>query len=136
MARRRKKGLSDKGKDALSDIEARQRSWVVIPMAESREVDGLVVVMAPKFKSRPGKAMVRLFRQPQEANLHLDEYGSVAWGLMDGERNIGQIMDAMVERFGEEAEPALQRLLMFLRSLQNAGAVRVVILEKAGEAFN
>ena len=136
MGRRRKEGLGDKGQEALSDIEARQRSWVVIPLAESREVDGHVVVMAPKFKGRAGRAMVRLFRQPQEANLHLDEFGSEAWSLMDGERNIGQIADAMVERFGEGAEPALQRLLMFLRSLQNAGAVRVVTLEKAGEDFN
>ena len=136
MARRRKRGLSDEGQEALSHIEARQRSWVVIPLAESREVDGHVVVMAPKFRGRAGRALVRLFRQPQEANLHLDEYGTVAWGLMDGERDIGQIADAMVESYGEEAEPSLQRLLMFLRSLQNAGAVRVVTVEKAGEDFN
>jgi len=127
----KKKGLSLEGEAALRDIRARQRSWVAIPLADWREENGTVVIAAPRFKGRLGKGLVEVLRRDQTFNLQLDEFGSFVWRLIDGERTLGEIADATIEQMDAEEETALHRLLMFLRSLQNAGAVKVVIFENS-----
>jgi hypothetical protein len=127
MARRRRRsGLSAEGAEALRDIHARQRTWVVVPEAEWFEEDGLVVVRAPRFKGRAGKTLVGVLGRDQEYNLRLDEFGSFVWRLIDGERTVGELSDATVEGMGAEEETAHHRLVMFLRSLNNMGVVRVL----------
>ncbi len=127
MARRRKrKGLSAEGVAALKDIYTRQRTWVVIPVAEWFEEDGLVVVRTPRFKGKVGKALVGVLKRDQDFNLRLDDFGSFVWRLIDGERTVGEISEATVEGLDAEEGTAQQRLIMFLRSLNNVGVVRVV----------
>ncbi len=135
MARRRKSQLTARGEAALAEIEARQRSWVVIPVAEHEEVDGLVVVRAPRFTGRAGRGLVRVMGRDQHFNIHLDEFGSTAWRLFDGERTVGEIADVLAEAAGDEPKLALLRLVMFLRRLKSGGLVRVVTLERAEGSF-
>jgi hypothetical protein len=127
MARRGKRPgkWQAEGQRAVEDIEALQRSWRVVRTAEHVEEDGLVRVLAPKFRGRLGKRMVDLAGKPQTYSLNLDEFGSAVWHLIDGERDVGAIADALAERFGEEVEPVLPRLLHFLRSLRNTHVVEV-----------
>ena len=127
--KKKNKGLSAEGEAALRDLRARQRSWVALPLADWREEEGLVVIAAPRFKGRLGKGLVEVLRRDQTYNLQLDEFGSFVWRLIDGERTLGEITDATIEHIDAEEETALHRLLMFLRALQNMGAVKVVIFE-------
>jgi hypothetical protein len=131
MARRRKSKYTASGEAALAEIEEHQRSWVVIPVVEAYEDEGLVVLKAPRFQSRMGKGLVNVLKRDQDVNLHLDEFGSEAWRLFDGHRTVGEISDRLAKRAGDEPRIALTRLIMFLRSLKTAGAVRVVTVEKA-----
>jgi len=133
MPRRRRSKYTAEGEAALAEIEAYQRSWVVIPMVEHFEEEGLVVLKAPKFQNRVGKGMVNLMRKDQEFNLYLDEFGSRAWHLYDGRRTVGQIADQMAEGTDDEPNLALARLVMHLRSLKSGGLVRVVTLEKSAK---
>lgn len=128
---KKKKVLSQKGEAALRNVNARHRSWVAIPLADWREEEGLVVIAAPRFKGRLGKGLVEVLGKDQTYNIRLDEFGSFVWRLIDGERNLGEITDATIEQIDAEEETALHRLLMFLRSLNNMGAVKVVIFEKS-----
>jgi uncharacterized protein with GYD domain len=130
MARRSGSRLSDHGRAALEEIEERQRAWVVIPVADSQEVEGLVVVRAPRFQGRLGRGLVKTLKRDQEFNLHLDEFGSRAWRLFDGERTVGEIADVLADEAGDEPALALARLLMFLRRLKSGGVVRVVTIER------
>lgn len=135
MARRRRSKLTAQGEAALAEIEARQRSWVVIPMAQHEDVDGLVIIRAPRFQGRAGRGLVRVLKRDQHFNLHLDEFGSRAWRLFDGERTVGEIADVLAEEAGDEPVIALQRLMMFLRRLKSGGLVRVVTIEKPEGSF-
>lgn len=136
MARRRRPGkLAQEGQRAVAERKRISRSWVPVPLADSVEDGGTVTVMAPKFQGRLGKGMVSLARVPQTYRLNLDEFGSAVWRLIDGRRCVGDIADALVERFGEDVEPALPRLLSFLRSLRNTGAIEVTTRENAEVAF-
>ncbi|UCC92424.1 MAG: PqqD family peptide modification chaperone [Thermoplasmata archaeon] len=129
--RRPKSQYTAAGQAALADIEAQQRSWVVIPVAEAHEEEGLVVIRAPRFQNRLGRGLVNVLKRDPEFNLHLDEFGSEAWRLFDGRRNVGEISDTLAERAGDEPEIAMTRLMMFLRSLKSTGVVRVVTVERA-----
>lgn len=100
-------------------------------MAEHVEEDGLVVLRAPRFQNRLGMGLARALRRDPEFNLHLDEFGSEAWHLFDGERTLGEVADHMAERAGDPPRIALTRLLMFLKGLRTAGVVRIVTLERA-----
>ncbi len=128
--RRARGGYGEKGREALRDIEAMQRAWVPQRVAESVVEEGKVVVLAPRFKGRAGKALVDLLRREQTYNLKLDEVGSAVWELIDGVRDVGGICDEMVGRFGESIEPALPRLLEFLRMLRNTGSIVITSVEK------
>jgi len=121
--------LSIEGEAALRDLRARQRSWVAIPLADWREEEDLVIIAAPRFKGRLGKGLIEVLGKDQTYNLRLDGFGSFVWRLIDGERTLGEITDATIEQMDAEEETALHRLLMFLRSMQNVGAVKVVIFE-------
>jgi hypothetical protein len=130
MARRRKSRYTAQGEAALAEIEENQRSWVVIPVAEAYEEDGLVVVRAPRFQTRVGKGLSNILKRDPEFNLHLDDFGSEAWRLFDGQRTVGDISDRMSEGTGDEPRIAMVCLIMFLRNLKSAGVVRVVTLER------
>jgi hypothetical protein len=134
MARRRRKvgKWEAEGRKAVDDIEALQRSWLIVRTADFEEVEGLVCVLAPKFKGRLGKRMVDMAGKPQTFRINLDAFGTAVWHLIDGQRDVGAIADALAERFGGEVEPVLPRLLHFLRSLRNTHVVEVTSADGSG----
>ena len=128
-------GWARAGRTTLEEAAAHWREWVPARLAESVEEGGLAVVLAPRFKGRLGRALVRRMGRPETFRLRLDEYGTAAWGAIDGRRDVGQISDLMRERFGDLAEPAEGRLVEFLRRLRNAGCVDVTTPENRDQAL-
>jgi len=61
----------------------------------------------------------KFFKKPKITYVHLDETGSFVWPLIDGERNIIVLGEAVKERFGEEAEPLYERLAKFFQILES-----------------
>ena len=59
-------------------------------------------------------------RIPQVRRLKLDEYGSFIFLCIDGKRTVGDIGECMRERFGEQANPLHERLLMFLDHIEKS----------------
>lgn len=121
--------------EAIEEFERRRSAWVPIRTADHLEEEGRVVVMAPRFKGRAGKAVVRFLRREQTYRLRLDEYGSEVWRLVDGRRDVGAISELVVERFGDSIKPTIPRLVEFLRRLRNVGAVDVTTREKEEREF-
>ncbi|KQU18626.1 hypothetical protein ASG65_07655 [Bacillus sp. Leaf13] len=64
------------------------------------------------------KITIRFFKQPSVRRIKLDKFGAFAIQQMEFQRNVNQISEAMSEHFGEEAEPALSRLMKFLEILE------------------
>lgn len=58
------------------------------------------------------------FRRPKVSYIELDEYGSYLWQQLDGETDIYGLSQKMKSRFGEEAEPVVERLVQFMKTLQ------------------
>ncbi|MBR5514713.1 MAG: PqqD family protein [Clostridia bacterium] len=59
-----------------------------------------------------------LLRKPKVSHIHLDENGSFAWLLIDGNRCILDMGEPVKEHFGEKAEPLYPRLAQFFKILE------------------
>lgn len=78
------------------------------------------------------KAAFWLVKKPRVSDLELDELSSFVWLSIDGKRNVYEIGQAVKEKFGEDAEPLYERLIMFLRYLSRKGWI--VFSNKAARA--
>ena len=67
----------------------------------------------------------KLFHRPKTTQIDLDEMGNFIWPLLDGTHTIYEIGIMVRQRFGEEAEPLYERLVMYIRNLKNYGFVKV-----------
>ena len=61
----------------------------------------------------------KLFRKPKVSHIHLDEMGSFVWPLLDGEKNIIELGEAVRENFGDKAEPLYERLAKYFQILDS-----------------
>ena len=61
----------------------------------------------------------KLFKKPPVSHVHLDEFGSFVWTLIDGEHTIYDIGITVEERFGEKAHPLYERLAKFFQILDS-----------------
>ncbi len=61
-----------------------------------------------------------------ESIFTLNEVASRIWELLDGEKQVEEIKNAIVEEFEVSPKEAEEDLLKFLQQLEEAGAVRIV----------
>lgn len=61
---------------------------------------------------------------PTDESTHsLDELGAFIWNLIDGERDLGEILDEVVADYDVTEDRAAKDLLAFAEVLQKAGLV-------------
>ena len=61
----------------------------------------------------------KFFNKPRVSYIHLDATGSFVWPLIDGEKDIFTLGEALKEKFGEECEPLYERLAKFFQILDS-----------------
>lgn len=67
----------------------------------------------------------KLFKKPKISYVHLDEMGSFVWPIINGEKNITEIGEAVDEHFGEKAHPLYERLAKYFQILESYGFVKL-----------
>lgn len=65
----------------------------------------------------------KFFRCPHVTHIDLDAMGSFVFQNIDEQRNVGMIANLLSEKFGEDAEPLYERLIMYMRILYNNGFI-------------
>ena len=61
----------------------------------------------------------KLLKKPKVSYIHLDELGSFVWPLIDGEKTVLEIGEAVEARFGEKANPLYERLVKYFEILKS-----------------
>lgn len=61
----------------------------------------------------------KLLKKPKISYIHLDETGSFIWPLLDGEKTILELGEAVEEHFGEKAQPLYERLAKYIQILDS-----------------
>ncbi len=93
-------------------------------VAEWKEIGGRVVLHRPTpTRGGPAGLLDRLLHALSARRIRLDETGSFVWQRLDGERTVGEVAQALRERFGEAVEPAEERLGRLIRALRREGLV-------------
>ena len=67
----------------------------------------------------------KFFRRPGYTHIHLDDMGSFIWPFIDGKNTVYDIGLLVREHFGENAEPVYERLVLYMRTLESYGFIRI-----------
>jgi hypothetical protein len=71
---------------------------------------------------RPAERFARwLVKKPDRSDLELDDLGSCVWLAMDGRRSVHDLATLLERQFGNRADQAQGRLVVFLRYLNKKG---------------
>ena len=95
----------------------------MVPLLESRvtleyesSLDiGFLIIQRTNFVER---LTIRFLKQRAFRKIKLDKFGRFSVKQMKDRKTVQEISEAMIEHFGEEAEPALPRLVKFLEILE------------------
>jgi hypothetical protein len=85
--------------------------------------EGRLVLLRPKFMTGPLARLLQPRIPKQHFRVRLDDIGTAVWKLIDGERNVGQIADALVEPLGDRIEPRYERVSRFIHSLHKGSMI-------------
>lgn len=59
----------------------------------------------------------RVFHRPAQSDIELDCYGSFVWSNINGQNTVYEIAQAVKDRFGADAEPLFERMILYFRIL-------------------
>ncbi len=79
--------------------------------------DDLPLMLKVHRRSRIERFFTRYFKAPAFQTLELDVFGAFVLSQIDGNSSVEQIAQAVRQRFGEEAEPLYERLIVFFKML-------------------
>ncbi|GHT51192.1 hypothetical protein FACS189440_19870 [Bacteroidia bacterium] len=85
----------------------------------------LSVIAFPRFRS---KFMLKYFvpkNKPSIIRIRLEEHGTAVWDLIDGQRTVKEMADALAEHFNHEANYEY-RIATYLQQLQKQGFVKML----------
>ncbi|NIW79465.1 MAG: PqqD family peptide modification chaperone [Calditrichae bacterium] len=77
----------------------------------------------PKFRRhRLGRWVMGKMNDPNY-RVKLDDFGTHVWLHCDGNHTVNDIAKALHEQFGEDVEPVLERLQLFIQKLQKGNFI-------------
>ena len=78
-----------------------------------------IVTLEVENKGLANRIAQKLLKKPKISYIHLEEFGSFIWTVIDGKRDIIAIGKLTRERFGEKAEPLYERLSQYIKTLES-----------------
>ena len=84
-----------------------------------------VITLEIENKGLFNRIAQKVFKKPKISYIHLDEMGSFVWPIINGEKSISEIGEAVDEHFGEKAHPLYERLAKYFQILESYGFVNL-----------
>lgn len=84
-----------------------------------------VITLEIENKGLFNRIAQKVFKKPKISYIHLDEMGSFVWPIINGEKSISEIGEAVDEHFGEKAHPLYERLAKYFQILESYGFVKL-----------
>jgi len=99
-----------------SEIKSRDNFLEYIPVRNiewDKDEKERVYLIKEKSKKKFMKKIIWFFNKSQAFKIHLDELGTSAWELIDGKRNVYEIIQEMKKSHEENLDQAEQRVSNF-----------------------
>lgn len=84
-----------------------------------------VITLEIENKGLFNRIAQKVFKKPKISYIHLDEMGSFVWPIINGEKSISEIGEAVDKHFGEKAHPLYERLAKYFQILESYGFVKL-----------
>ena len=84
--------------------------------------DGVVTIFVEN-KGVFNKLAQVLLKKPKVSRIHLEQFGSYIFPLIDGEKSIYEIGKLVGEHFGDAAEPLYPRITQYFKMLNDYGFI-------------
>ena len=82
-----------------------------------------VVTIYVENKGFFNKLAQHLLKKPKVSQVHLEQFGSFIFPLIDGKSSIYEIGQKVKEHFGEDAEPLYPRLTQYFKMMHDYGFI-------------
>ncbi|WP_195946890.1 PqqD family protein [Paraclostridium bifermentans] len=79
--------------------------------------DGIVTILEKQNHKVQNFFRKLKFKIPMYKKMELDKYGSFIFLQIDGKKNVEELGIKLEEKYGEEAHPLYERLLLFLNHI-------------------
>ena len=89
------------------------------------DAEGIVTILQEN-KGLFNTLAQKLLKKPRISQIHMEEFGSFIWKLIDGNLSVYEIGQKVSEQFGEKAEPLYERLSVYIKQLENCGFIKKV----------
>lgn len=86
--------------------------------------DNNLVTISIENKGIFNKLAQKFLKKPKTSYVHLDEFGSSVWQLIDGQKDIMKIGELFLEKFGDKANPLYERLAKYFQILDSYGFIK------------
>ncbi|MGN0485236.1 MAG: PqqD family protein [Lachnospiraceae bacterium] len=116
MAKKNKKQV---GKNYLDFVPIQNQKYV----SETDEKGNVTILV--ENKGLCNRMAQRFLKKPPISYIHLDEMGNFIWPFLDGTHTVYEIAGLVHETFGEKAEPLYDRLVQYMKNLENYGFIQV-----------
>lgn len=92
---------------------------------------GKIVLLQPRYRDWFfGRILQpRLSGKKRYVRVPLESRGTFLWGLLDGQRTVGDLVLAFIEEFPAESQNAAERVAGFLYNMERNGFIRFSNLE-------
>ena len=97
---------------------------VISDLIKWHSEDSGLVTISIENKGVFNKLAHMLLKKPKISYVHLDEFGSCVWQLIDGQRNITKIGELFLEKYGDKANPLYERLAKYFQVLDSYGFIK------------
>lgn len=111
-----------KGKDKQTENFLDYRPFHSPRISCERDEEGMITILWEN-KGLFNRLLQLLIKKPKVSQIHLDDYGSFVWELMDKSRTIHEIGLELKNKYGEDAEPLYERLVRFIKTLKDCGFI-------------
>lgn len=85
---------------------------------------GSAVLLRCRFGENPWGRRLAGWLRTTDYRIRLDPIGTLIWKSCDGETPLSVILQRLRQEFGEEIEPAEERLYLFIRQLTKSHFIR------------
>lgn len=87
------------------------------------EDEDKINVLVPKFTDWFFGKLLQPRIKDKYIKAKMDDFGSKAWLLIDGERSVFEISNLLLEEFGEDIQPVYDRVGLFFTNLYRNGFI-------------
>ena len=84
---------------------------------EEVDKENLVTVIVPKFKNTFAKKYIVPKLKSADFRINFEKFGSAVWMNIDGNKKVQEIIQIVSEKFGDEVQPAVERVSKFIFQL-------------------